>query len=172
MKVFRLIFALALVVAGVLLLLIRPISAQTVVAPSAVKPVTAPVLTRITVVDAGTAGKPDVVLIPGMGSSRAVWDAEGLQALAPNYRLHLVQLNGWCGGTSGGRQCHRTRRHQRDSAGRGRRPSCVHHGTGDAPGGGGALDGRVAGADACGQISGRRAQDGDRGNAAVLWNGL
>jgi pimeloyl-ACP methyl ester carboxylesterase len=96
MKAIRLIFALALVIAGVLLLLDRPISAQT-----ATKPAPAPALTRITIVDEGTAGKPDVVLIPGLGSSRAVWDAEA-KLLAPNYRLHLVQLNGFAGSPAGG----------------------------------------------------------------------
>lgn len=98
MKVFRLIFALALIVAGVLLLLSRPISAQT---PPPGNPAPTMVLTRITVIDAGAIGKPDVVLIPGMGSSRAVWDAEA-KLLAPNYRLHLVQLNGFAGAPAEG----------------------------------------------------------------------
>src|SRR5471032_3125638 len=97
MKVLRLIFALALIVAGVLLLLNRPLSAQTT-PPS--NPAPTMMLTRITVVDAGAAGKPDVVLIPGLGSSRAVWDAEA-KLLAPNYRLHLVQLNGFGGAAPG-----------------------------------------------------------------------
>ena len=56
--------------------------------------------TRFTVVDAGTAGKPDVVLIPGLSSSRGVWDAEA-KLLAPNYRLHLVQVNGFAGQPAG-----------------------------------------------------------------------
>jgi pimeloyl-ACP methyl ester carboxylesterase len=56
--------------------------------------------TRFTVVDAGTVGKPDVVLIPGMASSRAVWDAEA-KLLAPNYRLHLVQVDGFAGAVAG-----------------------------------------------------------------------
>jgi len=94
MKAIRLIFALVLVIAGVLLLLNRPISAQT-----AAK--SAPGLTRITIVDAGTAGKPDIILIPGLGSSRAVWDGEA-KLLAPNYRLHLVQVNGFAGSPVGG----------------------------------------------------------------------
>jgi pimeloyl-ACP methyl ester carboxylesterase len=98
MKVFRLIFALALIVAGVLLLLSRPVSAQT--RPPG-NPAPTMMLTHITVVDAGTVGKPDVVLIPGMGSSRAVWDAE-TKLLAPNYRVHLVQLNGFGGAPAGG----------------------------------------------------------------------
>lgn len=56
--------------------------------------------TRFTVVDTGTAGKPDVVLIPGLSSSRSVWDAEA-KLLAPNYRLHLVQVNGFAGQPAG-----------------------------------------------------------------------
>ena len=56
--------------------------------------------TRFTVVDEGTAGKPDVVLIPGLSSSRAVWDAEA-KLLAPHYRLHLVQIGGFAGAPAG-----------------------------------------------------------------------
>ncbi len=50
--------------------------------------------TRFAVTDEGTVGKPDVVLIPGLASSRKVWDAE-VALLAPNYRLHVLQVNGW-----------------------------------------------------------------------------
>jgi len=100
MKVLRMLFTLMLFLAGVLLL-IHPLRAQTVAAPSSAKFAAAPALTHITIVDAGTAGKPDVVLIPGLGSSRAVWDAE-TKLLAPNYRLHLVQLNGFGGTPVGG----------------------------------------------------------------------
>jgi pimeloyl-ACP methyl ester carboxylesterase len=56
--------------------------------------------TRFTVTDAGTAGKPDVVLIPGLASSKSVWDAEA-KLLAPNYSLHLVQVNGFAGAPAG-----------------------------------------------------------------------
>lgn len=56
--------------------------------------------TRFTVVDAGTVGKPDVVLIPGLSSSRMVWDGEA-KLLAPNYRLHLLQLDGFAGQPAG-----------------------------------------------------------------------
>lgn len=56
--------------------------------------------TRFTVVDQGTVGKPDLVLIPGLSSSRAVWDAEAAK-LALNYRLHLVQVNGFAGQAAG-----------------------------------------------------------------------
>ncbi len=56
--------------------------------------------TRFTVVDAGTAGKPEVVLIPGLSSSRAVWDGEA-KLLAPNYRLHLLQIDGFAGQAAG-----------------------------------------------------------------------
>jgi pimeloyl-[acyl-carrier protein] methyl ester esterase len=39
---------------------------------------------------------PDVVLIPGMASSREVW-RETAEALAPDHRVHLVQLSGFAG---------------------------------------------------------------------------
>ena len=50
--------------------------------------------TRFTIVDEGTAGRQDIVLIPGLTSSRAVWASEASR-LKPNYRLHLVQVNGF-----------------------------------------------------------------------------
>jgi pimeloyl-ACP methyl ester carboxylesterase len=56
--------------------------------------------TRFSVVDEGAVGKPDVLLIPGNSSSRAVWDAEA-QLLKPNYRLHLVQVGGFAGAAAG-----------------------------------------------------------------------
>jgi pimeloyl-ACP methyl ester carboxylesterase len=37
---------------------------------------------------------PDVILIPGLGSSREVWAAQA-DALAATHRLHLVQINGF-----------------------------------------------------------------------------
>ena len=80
---------IAFVVGGILLLC----------APSQVKP-KADVPTRFTVVDQGTVGKPDVVLVPGLTSSREVW-AGGAKLLAPNYRLHLVQVNGFAGQPAG-----------------------------------------------------------------------
>src|SRR5947199_1839463 len=80
MKVLRLIATLGFVVAGILLL-VKPSHAAVVFAP-----------TRFTVVDAGTVGKPDVILIPGLSSSRTVWDAEA-KLLPPNYRLHLLQVS-------------------------------------------------------------------------------
>ncbi|MGD0547664.1 MAG: alpha/beta hydrolase [Terracidiphilus sp.] len=55
---------------------------------------------RFSVVDQGTVGKPDLLLIPGMSSSRAVWEAEA-KRLAPNYRLHLVQVAGFAGDLPG-----------------------------------------------------------------------
>ncbi len=39
---------------------------------------------------------PDVILIPGLGSSRDVWAAQ-VEALAATHRLHLVQINGFAG---------------------------------------------------------------------------
>lgn len=52
--------------------------------------------TRFTVTDAGTAGKPDLVLIPGLASSKAVWDGE-VKLLGPSYRLHVLQVAGFAG---------------------------------------------------------------------------
>ena len=90
MKILRLLVTLAFVLGGIALLC-APSHAQ------ATKPFTP---TRFTVTDAGTVGKPDVVLIPGMSSSRAVWDAEA-KLLAPNYRLHLLQVDGFAGAPAG-----------------------------------------------------------------------
>lgn len=39
---------------------------------------------------------PDVILIPGLGSSRDVWAAQ-VEALSATHRLHLVQINGFAG---------------------------------------------------------------------------
>jgi pimeloyl-[acyl-carrier protein] methyl ester esterase len=43
---------------------------------------------------------PDVILIPGLASSRAVWDATAAQ-LEGRYRLHIVQVNGFAGAPAG-----------------------------------------------------------------------
>jgi pimeloyl-ACP methyl ester carboxylesterase len=94
MRVMQWLATMALVLAGVMLL-VKPMTAHAQAAGSvAAGP------TRFTVVDAGTVGKPDVVLIPGLASSRVVWDAE-VKLLAPNYRLHLVQVNGFAGAPAG-----------------------------------------------------------------------
>ncbi|MEA1013830.1 alpha/beta hydrolase [Sphingosinicella sp. LY1275] len=53
---------------------------------------------RISVVTKGEG--PDVVLIPGLGSTRDVW--EGTVAAVPGYRYHLVQVNGFAGHPIGG----------------------------------------------------------------------
>ena len=47
---------------------------------------------RITVATAGTG--PDVVLIPGLSSPRAVWDKTA-ERLEKDYRLHIVQVRGF-----------------------------------------------------------------------------
>ncbi|MBI1407538.1 MAG: alpha/beta fold hydrolase [Caulobacter sp.] len=44
---------------------------------------------------------PDVILIPGLASSRAVWDGTA-RALEGRYRLHIVQVNGFAGAPVGG----------------------------------------------------------------------
>lgn len=86
MKVLRILAILAFVAGGVALLL-APATAQTA---AAAKP------TRFVVTEAGTAGKPDIVLIPGLSSSKDVWDGEA-RLLAPNYRLHILQVAGFAG---------------------------------------------------------------------------
>src|SRR5438094_8424118 len=88
MKVLQFLGTLGFIVAGILLL-VTPAHGEAPFTP-----------TRFTVVDAGTAGKPDVVLIPGLSSSRAAWDAEA-KLLAPNYRLHLVHVGGFAGASAG-----------------------------------------------------------------------
>jgi pimeloyl-ACP methyl ester carboxylesterase len=92
MKMVQYLVAVAFVLAGIALLC-APANAQVATAKAFVP-------TRFTVVDEGTVGKPDVVLIPGLASSRAVWDAEA-KLLAPNYRLHLVQVDGFAGAPAG-----------------------------------------------------------------------
>ncbi|MBN8606160.1 MAG: alpha/beta hydrolase [Caulobacterales bacterium] len=42
----------------------------------------------------------DVIFIPGLSSSREIWDAS-VAALGPNYRVHLVQVNGFAGAPAG-----------------------------------------------------------------------
>jgi pimeloyl-ACP methyl ester carboxylesterase len=80
-KLLQILVTLVFLVGGVVLLCV-PVRAQDFT----------PV--RFTVLDTGKVGAPDVVLIPGLASSRSVWDAEA-KLLAPNFRLHLVQVNGF-----------------------------------------------------------------------------
>ncbi|MGD9966060.1 MAG: alpha/beta fold hydrolase [Hyphomonadaceae bacterium] len=54
---------------------------------------------RISVVTRGAG--PDVILIPGLSSSRDVWTTTA-EALDDRYRVHLVQLNGFAGAPVGG----------------------------------------------------------------------
>jgi pimeloyl-ACP methyl ester carboxylesterase len=98
MKVMQWLATVVLVLAGVMLL-VQPLTAHAQAAAATAGSQTAGP-TRFTVVDEGTVGKPDVVLIPGMSTSRGVWDAEA-KLLAPNYRLHLVQVNGFAGAPAG-----------------------------------------------------------------------
>jgi pimeloyl-ACP methyl ester carboxylesterase len=56
--------------------------------------------TRFTVVTEGPASGPAILLLPGLTSSRSVFDAEA-QLLVPNYRLYRVQLNGFAGQPAG-----------------------------------------------------------------------
>lgn len=43
---------------------------------------------------------PDVILIPGLASSGAVWDAT-VKQLSPNHRVHVLQVNGFAGSPAG-----------------------------------------------------------------------
>lgn len=54
---------------------------------------------RISVVVRGSSG-PDVILIPGLSSSRDVWNTTAA-ALDGTHRVHLVQLNGFAGAPVG-----------------------------------------------------------------------
>jgi pimeloyl-ACP methyl ester carboxylesterase len=89
-KALRLV-VLLLLLAGVLLLR-KPLFSQTITA--------AP--TRFSVVIEGVApGKGlDVLLIPGLASSRQVYAAEA-KLLTANYRLHLIQIAGFAGEPAG-----------------------------------------------------------------------
>jgi len=57
-----------------------------------------PVADRITVTVKGSG--PDVILIPGLASSGAVWDGIATH-LGGHYRLHIVQLGGFAGSPPG-----------------------------------------------------------------------
>jgi pimeloyl-ACP methyl ester carboxylesterase len=93
MRTFNLFAVVGFVIAGSVLLSV-PSQAASPAATAGFAP------TRFSVVDQGTAGKPDLLLIPGLSSSRAVWDAEA-KLLAPNYRLHLIQVGGFAGAPAG-----------------------------------------------------------------------
>jgi pimeloyl-ACP methyl ester carboxylesterase len=54
--------------------------------------------TRITVTSVGNG--PDVLLIPGLASSAAVWDATA-KSLSERYRVHVVQVKGFAGVQAG-----------------------------------------------------------------------
>lgn len=73
-------------------------TAQATPSPQTAAPVPAPI--RFTVVDQGIPGKPDVILLPGLTSGRWVWEAQAAK-LAPDYRLHLLQVNGFAGQPAG-----------------------------------------------------------------------
>jgi pimeloyl-ACP methyl ester carboxylesterase len=83
--------ALLLFLAGILLLR-KPVFGQAITA--------AP--TRFSVVIEGVApgNGPDVILVPGLSSSRDVYAAEA-KLLVPTHRLHLVQIAGFAGDPAG-----------------------------------------------------------------------
>jgi pimeloyl-ACP methyl ester carboxylesterase len=88
-------FAAALAAAGTLQLAPPPAAART--APPARVAAEAP--TRFSVVVEGNG--PDLILIPGLMSSRKVWD-ESVASLGGRYRIHRVQLSGFAGEPAGG----------------------------------------------------------------------
>jgi pimeloyl-[acyl-carrier protein] methyl ester esterase len=77
-------------------LLAGPLPQAALVISAAVSPSSAQTFTpsRFTVEVRGQG--PDVIFIPGLGSSRDVWAAQA-EALAATHRLHLVQINGFAG---------------------------------------------------------------------------
>ncbi len=93
MRIMQWLATAVLVLVGIVL--VKPVLSQTSEKTAAFVP------TRFTVTDAGTVGKPDVLLIPGLASSKAVWDGEA-KLLAPNYRLHILQVDGFAGAPAGG----------------------------------------------------------------------
>ena len=89
-------------------------------------------LTRFSVVVEGSG--PDVILIPGLTASRAVW--KGVVAGFPGYRYHLIQLSGFAGeparGNASGRVAAATAGElaRYIAANRLRRPALVGHSMG------------------------------------------
>jgi pimeloyl-ACP methyl ester carboxylesterase len=69
-----------------------PVHAAPVAVPSAAAP-------RFTVTVTGQG--PDVILIPGLASSAAVWD-DTVRQLQGRYRLHVIQVAGFAGAPAGG----------------------------------------------------------------------
>jgi pimeloyl-ACP methyl ester carboxylesterase len=70
---------------------LRPVHAAPIPAPSAAAP-------RFTVEVTGQG--PDVILIPGLASSAAVWD-DTVKQLQGRYRLHVIQVAGFAGAPVG-----------------------------------------------------------------------
>ncbi|MCY7338558.1 MAG: alpha/beta hydrolase [Sphingomonas bacterium] len=74
------------------LLLTAALAAMAIASPAVAAPaaVTAPTRFSVTIVGAG----PDVILIPGLSSPRAVWAATA-ERLKATHRVHLVQVKGF-----------------------------------------------------------------------------
>jgi pimeloyl-ACP methyl ester carboxylesterase len=75
--------------------LLAVVASALLAAPAAGKPFKP---TRVSVEVRGSG--PDVILIPGLSSSRGVWN--GTVAAVPGYRYHLVQVAGFAGTAAGG----------------------------------------------------------------------
>ena len=83
----------------ILALLAMPDGARCQPAAASPQPV-APARFSVVVEGPAAGNAPDVILIPGLASSREVYAAEA-KLLAPNYRLHLIQLAGFAGEPAG-----------------------------------------------------------------------
>ena len=76
------------------------VAARTAVLSSIQSPVVPFTPTRFTVVTEGLTNGPAILLLPGLASSRAVFDAEA-KILAPTHRLYRVQIDGFAGQPAG-----------------------------------------------------------------------
>ena len=80
-----------------LLAAVALIAAALIAAPAAAQP-TAAIENRFTVTVMGAG--PDVILIPGLASTPAVWN-DTAQRLQRTHRVHVVQINGFAGAPAG-----------------------------------------------------------------------
>lgn len=83
------------------LLLRKPAFSQALAPKPTTQTITAAPTRFSVVIEGPAAGKaPDIILIPGLASSREDFAAEA-RLLAPNYRLHLIQIAGFSGQPAG-----------------------------------------------------------------------
>ena len=91
-----------LIIAGAAVLALLAGGCEAAARPAPAPPAAAPAFSsqRLSVTVQGNPRGPDVVLIPGLASSQAVWDRTAA-ALAPTHRLHRVQVGGFAGAPAG-----------------------------------------------------------------------